>query len=237
MLHTVPSFWRRAVSGGGAREREVSLSLSGSLRPSLLWERTISLVSFSSIKVRRVPSSGRYRTPSRGTSLPAPRGLLPYSGHLVEEKKKVMERENMKVRVRGRVRAGEELPCLCGRLCVGERAGQQCLQVTESVSSASRQGLSSRASAGAPEPCEGCSLERRMEAVRRAQGACVRRVPAGLCQAEMGLQRASPCAKTQPHTTRSRLSLPPSPAGPCQRAEPRPWESRAEARRTEGGFA
>lgn len=88
MLHTVPSFWRRAVSGGGAREREVSLSLSGSLRPSLLWERTISLVSFSSIKVRRVPSSGRYRTPSRGTSLPAPRGLLPYSGHLVEEKKK-----------------------------------------------------------------------------------------------------------------------------------------------------
>ena len=42
-------------------------------------------------------------------------------------------------------------------------------------------------------------------------------------------QRASTCAKTQPHTTRSRLSLPPSPTGPCQRAEPRP--GRAERKR------
>lgn len=73
-------------------------------------------------------------------------------------------------------------PAVRGRTC---RAGV--FASNRSVSSASRQGLSSRASAGAPEPCEGCSLERRMEAVRRAQDACVRRVPAGLCQAEMGL--------------------------------------------------
>lgn len=120
----------------------------------------------------------------------------------------------MRVRVRGRVRARVELLCWCGRLCVGERAWQECSHVTESVSSAGRQGLSARAGAGAPEPCEGCSLERRMEAVRRAQDACVRRVPAGLCQAEMGLPaRVYLRQDTTTHYTVTSLT-PPFPSRP-----------------------
>lgn len=130
-----------------------------------------------------------------------------------------------------------EWSCLCGRLCVGERAGQECSHVTESVSSAGRQGLSARARAGAPEPCEGCSLERRMEAVRGAQDACVRRVPAGLCQAEMGLPaRVYLRQDTTSHYAVTSLT-PPFPNRPLPACGAETQESRAEARRREGGFA
>lgn len=119
----------------------------------------------------------------------------------------------MKVRVlRGRVRAGERLRRACAAgCCVGERAGQECLQVTE-VSSASEQGLSSRASAGAPEPCEGVLWK--ADGGRAPCSGCLRSAGAGRAVSSGdGSASARLPARRHNHILRGLLPLPqPAPA-------------------------